>query len=113
LCDDGPEDFVTDGGKDLVFVALAEVVVDDVEFVNEGVEEDLDGDFDGLHVAVCSFPLDLAFPGLDVVDDGLFDDGDPKIVALFVAFWGEPGELVELDGEVSDIDYGRWAGTVV
>ena len=79
LCDNGPQDFIADSWQNFIFIVLAEIVVDNIEFIDFWMEENSDRYFDGLHIPIGCFPLDLVFTGLHVVDDLLFYDGDLKV----------------------------------
>ena len=41
---------------------------------------------------------------MDVVDDGLFDEGQFQVVAFAVDLGRESEEFIELDGVVADVD---------
>jgi hypothetical protein len=69
------------------------------------MEEHSNGKFDVLHISIGSLGEDLVLSSLDVVDDGLLNEGDLEVEALAVDLWGEAaGEFIELDGIVTHVD---------
>lgn len=68
------------------------------------MEQHPDGDSDGLHVSVRSFALHLSLSSLYVVNDGLLDDRNFKVVALLVPNRGQTCDFVKLDCEVTHIN---------
>lgn len=108
LGDHCPQDFVAEGGEYLLLVVLAKPCVDSVEPVDLRVEEDSHGQLDALHVPIGSFCKDLVLPGLDVVDDWFFEEGELEVEPLAVDAGAERArDLIELDGVVADINYVR------
>ncbi len=55
-----------------------------VEFVDFRMEEHADRNSDGLHIAIGSFAFYLSLSGLNIVDDGVLDDGEFEIVPFSI-----------------------------
>lgn len=101
---DGSHDLVADGRQYLLVVVLAQVIMDLVEFPDLGVEKHPQRDPDVLHVSIGSLAPDFLLTRLDIVDDGLLQDGDLEVVALTVDLRGQPRQFIELDGIVPDVN---------
>lgn len=69
------------------------------------MEKNAHRELDTLHVPVSRLCKNLILSGLNIVDDGLLDDGDLEIETLSIKGGGEgTGKLVELDGVVTDVN---------
>lgn len=79
--------------------------MDCVQLVDLRVEEYSDRDANGLHVAVGGLAFDLAFTGLNIVDNRFLNYGDLEIVPFPITLRRKPSKFIELDRIMSDIDY--------
>ena len=104
LGDHRSEDLVAEGRENFTLITLPQIVVNGTESVNFRMEQDSDGESNHLHVSVRGFSFYLILSSLDIVDDGIFDEGELEIEALPVSLGGESEKLVEFDGIVSDIN---------
>ena len=69
------------------------------------MEQYFDRELDQLHVSIGSFGPNLIFPGLDVVNDGLFNDRELEVVAFSVPVGRQSApQFIELDGVMADVN---------
>ena len=77
-----------------------------MEVIDFRMEKDFDWEFYQLHVSVRSFCSDLIFSGLNIVNDGLFNDRELEIIAFFVPKGSEAApKFIEFDSVMTDINW--------
>lgn len=76
-----------------------------MKHVDLRMEKNAYRELDTLHVSVSRLCENFILSGLNIVDDGLLDDGDLEIETLSIEGGREgTGKLVELDGVVADVN---------
>ena len=68
------------------------------------MKEDSNWQSNHLHVSIGSFGLNLILSRLDIVNDGLFNNGKFEVVALSIPLRWQPKEFIEFDGIVTNIN---------
>jgi len=69
------------------------------------MEQHSNGNTNGLHITIISLTFHLSLSGLDIVNNGLFEDGDFKVIALSISLWGESCDFIKFDGIMSNVNY--------